>query len=120
MLGRTLLLLVLVKESNSRRGGDCCRRGARGVVSHGVDGMDDEFVLVWLLAENEEEERLKNLHQELVLFLWALLRNVKNLNANMRFLSSIVKNLQFNVKKINCYGCCSTGFRAAGQSDTTR
>ncbi len=107
MVGRMLLLLVLVKESNSRRGGDCSGRGARAVVSHGVDGLDDEFVLVWLFAENEEEERIKNLHHKLVLFLWALLRNVKNRNANMRFLSSRIKNLIFNVKKINCYGCCS-------------
>ncbi len=58
-----LLLLVLVKESDSGRGGDCSKRRARAVVSHGVDGLDDEFVLVWLLAENEEEERIKNLHQ---------------------------------------------------------
>ncbi len=48
MAGGTLLLLVLVKESNSGRGGDYSRRGARAVVGHGVDCLDDKYVLVWL------------------------------------------------------------------------
>ncbi len=70
--GVTILLLVLVKESNSGRWDYCRWRGARAIISHGVNGLDDKFVLVWQSAEEEEDMRIKNLHQELVLFSWAL------------------------------------------------
>ncbi len=83
-----LLLLVLVKESNSRRGGDYSRRGSRAIVSHGGDGLDDKYVLVWLTADDKGEERIKNLDQELVILLQALRRNVKNLILALKFLST--------------------------------
>ena len=83
---------MLVKKSNSGRGGGCNGRTARAVVCHDVNGSDDEFV--WLLAENEEDERIENLRREVVILLQALRRNVKNLNANKRFLTQDDDNRQ--------------------------
>ena len=74
------------------RSTDTAGRTARAVVCHDVNGSDDEFV--WLLAENEEDERIKNLRREVVILLQALRRNVKNLNANKRFLTQDDDNRQ--------------------------
>ncbi len=44
---------------------------------------------LWLLMR-----KIKNLHQELIILLQALLKNVKNLNANKRFLTPDDDNCQ--------------------------
>ncbi len=67
-----LLLMVMVKESNSRREGDYSGRQARAIINHVVDGLDNKFVLVWLMADNKEEETIKDLDHELVILLQAL------------------------------------------------
>ncbi len=98
-------LLLLVFEDGSQTAGE-------GVTTAGEQELLSAMVLMvwttnlcmWLMMTMIE--RIKNLDQELVLFLQVLQRDVKNLNAKKRFLSNSVKNLPVNKERINCYRRC--------------